>query len=438
MHYFNTLPHLRRSIVPIMKFAMLLVVLLASTSYADQTTTYIKPDGTQWSNNCPNCGIAIYYSGDTSDKLCGDDWSWKKLGGILTNGVVALCVTFPDDWSVSSINPGFWGLDEGGGLFSCDPGTSIQIYDWLNAQWENIGDFQNQCCDCAHCSTDIHWLSAFVQMNDSYISPLNKVCFRYETISSRDTEIMWYSWKVNYVEVPTSFRLSVVNSGTGTGTVTSNPSGINCGSDCTNTYNSGTNVTLTATPATGSTFAGWSGGGCSGTGACTVTMSQANTVTATFNTVPAQSYALTVTKDGTGSGTVTSDPAGINCGSDCTNTYNSGTNVTLTATPATGSTFAGWSGGGCSGTGTCTVTMDQAKTVTATFTPSTFILSISKSGTGSGTVTSSPGGINCGSDCLQAYDYGTSVTLTATPATGSTFAGWSGGGVPGRAPARSP
>ena len=160
-------------------------------------------------------------------------------------------------------------------------------------------------------------------------------------------------------------------------------------------------------------------------------MSQANTVTATFNTVPVQSYALTVTKDGTGSGTVTSDPAGINCGSDCTNTYNSGTNVTLTATPATGSTFAGWSGGGCSGTGTCTVTMDQAKTVTATFTPSTFILSISKSGTGSGTVTSSPGGINCGSDCLQAYDYGTSVTLTATPATGSTFAGWSGGGCSG-------
>ena len=44
-------------------------------------------------------------------------------------------------------------------------------------------------------------------------------------------------------------------------------------------------VTLTATPAAGSTFAGWSGAGCSGTGACTVTMSSDQAVTATFNVV---------------------------------------------------------------------------------------------------------------------------------------------------------
>lgn len=53
-------------------------------------------------------------------------------------------------------------------------------------------------------------------------------------------------------------------------------------------------------------------------------------------------------------------------------------------------------------------------------------LTVSKSGTGSGAVTSSPAGIDCGSTCSHGYGYGTSVTLTAAPSTGSTFAGWSG------------
>jgi len=160
--------------------------------------------------------------------------------------------------------------------------------------------------------------------------------------------------------------LTVSKSGTGSGTVTSSPAGINCGSDCSESYDQdqGTSVTLTATPATGSTFGGWSGA-CSGTGACTVTMNAAKSVTATFNLQPAGNT-LTVSKTGTGSGTVKSSPTGINCGSDCSEAYNQGTSVTLTATPTTGSTFGGWSGA-CSGTGACTVTVDGAVTVTAEF-----------------------------------------------------------------------
>src|SRR5208337_175460 len=62
--------------------------------------------------------------------------------------------------------------------------------------------------------------------------------------------------------------LTVSDSGTGSGTVTSSPSGISCGTTCSGAYNSGTTVTLSATAAANSTFAGWSGGGCSGTGTC--------------------------------------------------------------------------------------------------------------------------------------------------------------------------
>ncbi|HEY6872581.1 MAG TPA: PKD domain-containing protein [Geobacteraceae bacterium] len=80
--------------------------------------------------------------------------------------------------------------------------------------------------------------------------------------------------------------LTINKTGTGTGTITSSPSGINCGLVCTGQYNVVTPVTLTATPSTNSSFAGWSGGGCSGTGACTINMNSNTTVTATFTLLP--------------------------------------------------------------------------------------------------------------------------------------------------------
>ncbi|NOY63754.1 MAG: M6 family metalloprotease domain-containing protein, partial [Gammaproteobacteria bacterium] len=68
---------------------------------------------------------------------------------------------------------------------------------------------------------------------------------------------------------------------TGSGTVTSSPAGITCGSDCFEAYAPGTSVTLTATPASGWTLAGW-GGACSGVGACVVEMAVNENVNATF------------------------------------------------------------------------------------------------------------------------------------------------------------
>jgi YVTN family beta-propeller protein len=159
----------------------------------------------------------------------------------------------------------------------------------------------------------------------------------------------------------------------GSGTITANPSPVN------GTYGAGTVVALTATPASGSQFNGWSGV-CSGTGACSVTMDAAKIVTATFAALPPpppQQFTLTLTS--VGDGTIAPQPAPLTpagtaalalaapAGGQVSGKYNAGTVVILTPVAAAGSKFSGWSGA-CSGIGTCSVTMNTAKSVTATFT----------------------------------------------------------------------
>ena len=334
-----------------------------------------------------------------------------------------------------------------------------------------------------------------------------------------------------------NYTLSVSRQGTGSGTVTSNPAGINCGSTCSASYAAGTSVTLNVQPASGSSFTGWSGA-CTGTSSCTVSMDSARSVTASFTTA-ATTRLVTLTKSGTGTGSVTSSPAGLSCGSTCSSasaSFASTSAITLTAQAASGSTFVGWSGA-CSGTSSsCTIAAGTSSAnVTASFNTSTgggtitplaqtnlsgasgsfqyfsvavpagatnlsiqtsggtgdvdlyvrfgqsptrsaydclsdnygnteictasnptagtyyimlegyvafsgltltasyqtgatqnYSLTVARQGTGSGTVTSSPAGISCGSTCSASYAAGTSVTLSAQPASGSTFAGWGG------------
>jgi parallel beta helix pectate lyase-like protein/List-Bact-rpt repeat protein len=209
----------------------------------------------------------------------------------------------------------------------------------------------------------------------------------------------------------------------GTGTVTSTPGGIDCGSSCAASFASGTSVSLVATPAAGWVFMGWSGGGCAGTGACALTLTMATTVKATFAPAP---VTVTVIRAGLGSGTVTSAPAGIACGTSCSASFPSGSPVVLTATVTSGSVFTGWSGGGCSGTSPCTVSPVSATTITATFAPATIALTVTVTGAGTGIVTSAPAGVSCTTACSASFAAGTSVALTATPAAGTVFAGWSG------------
>jgi M6 family metalloprotease-like protein len=226
-----------------------------------------------------------------------------------------------------------------------------------------------------------------------------------------------------------SYTLTIKKAGKGSGTVTSDPAGISCGSNCSDSYQGGTVVKLTAASSSNSIFTGWSGGGCSGKGTCTVTVSADTTVTATF--VP--TFTLTVSKAGGGTGKVTSDPKGIDCGVDCAFDFVSGVKATLTAIPGSGSVFDGWTGCDKISGDTCTVTMVIKKFVTAAFKPTgdSRTLTVTKSGTGSGTVTSTPAGIDCGTDCSEPYSLNSQVTLLAAPAPGSAFTGWSGGGCSG-------
>jgi IPT/TIG domain-containing protein/PASTA domain-containing protein/List-Bact-rpt repeat protein len=241
-----------------------------------------------------------------------------------------------------------------------------------------------------------------------------------------------------FAPLPPSFPLTVTKSGTGTGTVTSTPPGINCGATCTAEFEENEVVTLSPSAATGSEFKEWTGA-CTGSATCEVTMSATKSVAARFDleSVPPPKFKLTVTKSGTGSGTVKGgspgEPNTINCGATCEHEYLENGVVTLTHEATTGSEFVAWTGA-CTGSGTCEVTMSAVKSVGASFNtipPATFNLKVVKAGSGSGAVTSSPSGINCGSECEHAYNSGTLVTLTANASAGSTFAGWSGAGCSG-------
>ena len=180
------------------------------------------------------------------------------------------------------------------------------------------------------------------------------------------------------------FTLTVAKAGTGTGTITSNPAGINCGSTCSSVFATGTQVTLGIAASPGSNFTGWSGV-CTGLATCIVTMDAAKSVTATFQPATVD---LTVTRTGSGTGNILSAPTGVDCGVACIASFSFGSTVTLTPTPSAGSQFTAWSGA-CIGTGACMVTMDAAKLVTATFTLTTLAQSVS-------TMVFNPTTVTCG------------------------------------------
>jgi hypothetical protein len=262
-----------------------------------------------------------------------------------------------------------------------------------------------------------------VTYTDANVSSATTYCYRVASFNSVGTS--GYS-NENCATTPVdTFALTVSRAGSGSGTITSSPAGINCSSDCSENYSSGTVITLTATAASGSTFAGWSGQADCADGMVTVNASL--NCTATFNVVAAFTLTASVINEisatGTGSGRILSSPAGIDCGSDCAESYTAGKVVTLTPLPAANSKFTGWSGDADCSDGS--VTMNAGKTCTAKFALNAVTISVAKKGKGK--VASASSGIDCGSACSQSVTAGTPVTLRAAADPGFVFMGWSDG-----------
>jgi len=171
------------------------------------------------------------------------------------------------------------------------------------------------------------------------------------------------------------------------------------------TYDEGTELTLTATPADGWHFVEWSGDLTGSANPASVAMDGDKNITAVFEEDPSEQYALTVVVQGQGS----VDPNG--------GTYDEGTRIPLAATPAEGWHFVEWLGDLTGSANPASVAMDGDKTITAVFEqdpPIQYTLSTAVQGQGS----VDPNG--------GAYEEGSQLTLTATPADGWHFVQWLG------------
>ncbi|MDP3999735.1 MAG: hypothetical protein Q8P76_04085 [bacterium] len=220
--------------------------------------------------------------------------------------------------------------------------------------------------------------------------------------------------------------LTITKSGTGDGSFSISGGSPICTPGCVYAY--GSVVTISATPNAFSTFTGWTGD-CASFGAnttCTLTMTSNKSASAIFD-LPV----LTLNKSGAGQGTVSDAPLKINCDPSCVTasaSYNKQSSVTLTAAPDADSSFFDWSGCDNFTPTTCTILMNTHRTVTADFlaTDVKYDLTVSKSGAGDGTVTSSVAGINCGADCSEKYIENSDIVLHSSSNLDSAFVGWTG------------
>src|SRR5882762_5955868 len=228
----------------------------------------------------------------------------------------------------------------------------------------------------------------------------------------------------HYTAVAADFTSPVTVALTGGGSVTSTPAGINCPSvSCSASYPARTQVTLTASAASGNAFNGW-GGACSGlTNSCTLLINTAKSVTAQF----VDHHTLSLGFTGSGKARVVSSPAGIDCGATCVASFPPAAVVTLTSTPAPDTYVANWGLPGCPNyVSTCAVTMsaDVSGVVTLALKPT---IALTLNGAGSVVLASNGAStVTCASSCTQPMDPGSQVTLTPVAASGTYFTAWGG------------
>lgn len=262
----------------------------------------------------------------------------------------------------------------------------------------------------------------------------------------------------------TSYNLTTIKQGSGSdyGLVTSTPTGIDCGAgvnggstDCSEIYSPGQRVTLKAAAdpnATGKNvfFGGWEvyffiqgefkrqADLCVGLEpTCNLTMAYETQVRAKFDF----NYILLLSRQGEGAGsllTTSGNLQNVCLDTSCSQTYTPSSTVTVTAVPTVNSKFAGWIVDGnsttCSASSTtCALNMTGPHSVVAKFDKVlsgsvTATLLKQGSGSGYGTVRSTPVGINCGpsaTDCSATFNRNNGVSFDATSTTpGVFFSGW--------------
>lgn len=252
------------------------------------------------------------------------------------------------------------------------PGGMFNMYLWATQGWNNGGavggDWGQRMSDVNYLNNldaeshtiFVHELGHGFGITDFYGAterppsgfpiPLVMWAGNSRTITDLDIWMLRYIWyyisqdKNRFPNLTTTTKYTLTTSIVGSGSV----------SPASGSFNSGSVQTLTATPANGFVFSGWSGGATGTTNPLSVTMNANKSITATFTAVPT----YTLTTKTVGSGTV----------SPASGTFNQGSTQILTAKPASGFIFTGWTGDATGSSNPISVTLNGNKTVTATFT----------------------------------------------------------------------
>ncbi len=218
----------------------------------------------------------------------------------------------------------------------------------------------------------------------------------------------------NTVTIAGCYLLSLIN-GPGGSSVSASPSNsVGCSSG---KYNSGAAITLTATPASGSTFSSWTGTLSSSSNPWSYSM-PASTASETANYGECYQLALT---DNPGGASISSSP--LNSAGCTPGNYMPNAVITLTATPSSGYIFTGWSGTYSTTSNPWSFPMPSSQASEAANYNICYQLTLTDGAGGSGVSESPSNSVGC---TPGNYFSGTAITLTATPSSGYAFTGWTG------------
>ena len=367
-------------------------------------------DGQEW--NPSNSGTLNHLYGITSGN--------GLFVAVGNNGTIVTSIN-GDSWSLSNV--GMFTLNDityGNGLFIAVGSGGVMLLSSDGINWTTIISgttknllkitYQNNCFiavgDNGAIVTSFDGIN-WTAKNSGTQNSLSGISYGNNTFV-----VVGYDIILQSDPIISQLNLSISKIGSGNGTVTSYPLGIDCGNDCTEQYAYGKSVTLTAIADINSTFSGWSGCDFISDSSCTVTMSGNKNITATFAQNCDRSLTIVIAPQA--SGTVTKNPDKAN--------YCNNEQVTLTAQPNAGYSFSSWSGCDSSNSNTCSIAMSSNKTVTANFNGINYTVSFSKSGNGSVKVN----GTSHTLPWSGQFASGTNVQIQAVPDTGWSFSNWSG------------